>query len=314
MEIITGTTEFYLHRDTAVVIGKFDGVHIGHRRLLDEILEEKRHGLASCVFTFDPPPEVLFASDKAGRLTFLNTREEKRVLFERMGIDLLVEFPLDKESASMDPEIFLQDVLVGKLGACMVAAGPDLSYGAEGRGDLALLQKFATASGLEVHPVEKVRAMVDEQEKIVSSTLLRSLITEGRMEKAEELLGIPYPILGRVKHGRHLGHTLGFPTVNLAVPEGKLLPPYGVYRSDVVWRGKRYAGLSNVGRKPTVSDSDAPCVETYLYDFDGDLYEEEIEVYLKSFRRPERKFAGLEELKAQLQRDIENNRPGKYLS
>ncbi len=301
MELFTGTTDFQLNRETAVVIGKFDGIHVGHRRLLDEILEQKKRGLAACVFTFDPAPAVFFGLSDGKELT---TREEKRIFFERMGIDVLIEYPMNAETAATPPETFVTDVLVGALNADFIAAGPDLSFGDKGRGNLALLQRMASEVGLTVAPIDKVQVEIQGRTQVASSTLARELVEQGRMEDVELLLGTPYPVLGTVIHGRHMGHSLGFPTVNLAPEETKLLPPNGVYESEVRWEDKTYRALSNVGCKPTISDHEAMGVETYLYDFDGDLYGENVEIYLKSFRRPEQRFASLEDLKAQLARDI----------
>ncbi len=301
MELFTGTTDFQLNRETAVVIGKFDGIHVGHHRLLDEILEQKKRGLAACVFTFDPAPAVFFGLSDGKELT---TREEKRIFFERMGIDVLIEYPMNAETAATPPETFVTDVLAGALNADFIAAGPDLSFGDKGRGNLALLQKMAPNVGIRVASIDKVQVEIGGQMEVASSTLVRSLVEAGRMEDVETLLGTPYPVLGTVVHGRHMGHSLGFPTVNLLPEKSKLLPPNGVYSSEVRWEGHTYRAVSNVGCKPTISDHEAMGVETYLYDFDGDLYGENVEIYLKSFRRPEQRFASLEDLKAQLARDI----------
>ena len=287
MEIIAGTTDFYLEKDTAAAIGKFDGVHLGHRRLLEEILNKKKNGLAACVFTFDPTPAVLFGLSDGKELT---TREEKRRLFERLGIDILIEFPLTKETAATEPERFVTEILAKQMNTRFVAAGEDLSFGKNGAGNAELLEK------IEVDGIE------------VSSTYIRKLVEEGRMEEAEKMLGMPYTLVGRVEHGNHIGHTLGFPTVNLLPPAGKLLPPNGVYYAAVRYNGKVYKAISNVGTKPTVSSEKMMGVESYLYDFAQDIYGQEIEVALKSFRRPERRFGSLGELKKQLDLDIADGR------
>ena len=301
MEIIAGTTDFYLEKDTAVAIGKFDGVHLGHRRLLEEILGRKKNGLAACVFTFDPTPAVLFGLSDGKELT---TREEKRRLFERLGIDILIEFPLTKETAATEPERFVTEILAKQMNTRFVAAGEDLSFGKNGAGNAELLEKMAPQLGFCVQTIEKIE--VDGIE--VSSTYIRKLVEEGRMEEAEEMLGMPYTLVGCVEHGNHIGHTLGFPTVNLLPPAGKLLPPNGVYYATVRYNGKVYKAISNVGTKPTVSAEKVMGVESYLYDFDQDIYGQEIEVALKSFRRPERRFGSLEELKSQLDLDIADGR------
>ncbi len=301
MEIIAGTTDFYLEKDTAVAIGKFDGVHLGHRRLLEEILGRKKNGLAACVFTFDPTPAVLFGLSDGKELT---TREEKRRLFERLGIDILIEFPLTKETAATEPERFVTEILAKQMNTRFVAAGEDLSFGKNGAGDAVLLEKMAPQLGFCVQTIEKIEVNGIE----VSSTYIRKLVEEGRMEEAEEMLGMPYTLVGCVEHGNHIGHTLGFPTVNLLPPAGKLLPPNGVYYAMVRYNGKVYKAISNVGTKPTVSAEKVMGVESYLYDFDQDIYGQEIEVALKSFRRPERRFGSLEELKSQLDLDIADGR------
>ena len=297
MEIIAGTTQFYLEKDTATAIGKFDGVHLGHRRLLEEILAKKKDGLAACVFTFDPTPAVLFGLSDGRELT---TREEKRRLFERLGIDILIEFPLTMETAATEPERFVTDILAKQMNTRFVAAGEDLSFGKGGEGNAELLEKMGPQLGFSVRTIEKIEVGGIE----VSSTYIRKLIEEGRMEEAETMLGMPYTLVGTVVHGNHIGHTLGFPTVNLLPPADKLLPPNGVYYAVVRYNGRVYKAISNVGTKPTVSDKPVMGVESYLYDFAEDIYGKEIEVALRSFRRPERKFASVEDLKHQLDLDI----------
>lgn len=301
MEIISGTTQFYLEKETAVAIGKFDGVHLGHRRLLEEILEQKKCGRLACVFTFDPAPSVLFGGSDGKELT---TAKEKRILFERMGIDILVEFPLNYETAAISPETFAREVLAKQLNAGFIAAGTDLSFGAKGAGDAALLRRLAPELGFSVKTIEKV--CIGDVE--VNSTYIRQLVRDGEMELAESFMGIPYTITATVEHGKRIGRTIGFPTVNLIPQESKLLPPNGVYYSTVLVRGKKYKAISNVGYKPTVTDEHVIGVESYLYDFNEEIYGETIEVSLCAFRRAERQFGSLEELKEQLQEDIQAGR------
>ena len=297
MEIIANTTEFYLNKDTAVAIGKFDGVHMGHRRLLEEIVEQKKNGLSACVFTFDPAPAVLFGLSDGKELT---TREEKRYLFEHMGVDILIEFPLTVETAGIAPEEFVTEILLKRMNTRFLAAGSDLSFGKNGVGNAELLKRMGEEYDFRIQIIEKV--LMDNVE--ISSTYIRSLVEKGQMQRAEAFLGMPYTICGKVAHGNALGRTIGFPTVNLIPPENKLLPPSGVYYSQVFWQGKKYKAISNVGYKPTVTDEKVMGVESYLYDFQEEIYEEEIEVRLLQFKRPEQHFADIEALKEQLQRDI----------
>lgn len=297
MEIISGTTEFKLDRETAVAIGKFDGVHIGHRRLLEEILEQKRNGLAACVFTFDPPPSVFFGGLDGGELT---TREEKRLLFETLGVDILIEFPLNAETAAILPENFVREILVKKMNARLVAAGTDLSFGAKGAGNAILLHHMGQVLGFEVKTIEKV----SRHGTVVNSSYIRELLKQGKLQQVKDFLGMPYTIRGKVVHGNRIGRTLGFPTVNLIPEKNKLLPPCGVYFSMVGYGGRYYRAISNVGYKPTVTEERILGVESYLYDFNQEIYDEMIEVSLHAFMRQEQRFDSLEELKEQLQRDM----------
>lgn len=297
MEIIADTIDFYLEKETAAAIGKFDGIHIGHRRLLDELLACKKDGLVACVFTFEPAPAVLFGLSDGKELT---TREEKRLLFERMGVDILIEFPLTEETAAMPPVRFAEEVLAKRMNARFLAAGSDLSFGAKGAGNAALLRELGPELGFAVKTIDKV--CLEGRE--VSSTYVRSQVEAGDMRAVEQLLGMPYLVEGEVTRGNRIGRTLGFPTVNLLPDRSKLLPPNGVYFSQVRCRNKLYRAISNVGCKPTVTDERIMGVESYLYDFDETIYGERIEVYLSEFRRPEQKFDGIDALRRQLKEDI----------
>ena len=297
LEIIANTTDICLRVETAAAIGKFDGIHIGHRRLLEEILSRKKDGLAACVFTFDPPPACFFGSSDGKELTM---KAEKRLLFERMGVDILIEFPLNKETAATPPEAFARDILAGQMKARFVAAGTDLSFGAGGAGNAELLRRLGPELGFGFQTIDKV--CLDREE--VSSTLVRAKVEKGEMEEACKLLGMPYLIAGEVVSGNHIGRRIGFPTINILPEKNKLLPPNGVYFSSVRAGGKNYRAITNVGYKPTVAHEKVMGVESYLYDFDGDIYGQQAEVYLHSFHRPERKFESVEALRRQLQQDI----------
>ena len=295
MNIITDT-QFHMGEPSCVAIGKFDGVHVGHRKLLEYVLSTKEDGLAAVVFTFYPSPNALFTGEKQEELT---TPAEKRALFAQMGIDVLWEFPMNRRTAAMAPSAFIEQVLVGQLKAKVVAAGADVSFGHKGAGDMELLKRYARIYGFEVAEIEKVCV----GGMPVGSTQVRGEVRAGHMEQAEKLLGRPYTFRGTVCHGRSLGKTLGMPTVNLIPEEGKLFPPFGVYFSRVRIGDQIYRGITNIGRKPTVGDKESVGVETYIYDFEEEIYGRSIEVQLLSYKRPEQRFESMEALKEQLAAD-----------
>ena len=301
MQIISGTTQFKSGGLTALSIGKFDGLHRGHQLLINDIVRHKDKGLKSVVFTFDPPPEIFFGGMKDGRLL---TEQEKQRRFEQLGVDILVEFPFNRTTAATPPEDFISNYLVNMLQVRYIAAGPDLSYGDRGKGDFALLQAMGKEYGFETNCIRKL-----EKDGVpISSTLIRKHIAEGKMEEAARCLGIPFSVYGSIVHGKALGRRIGIPTINIVPDPSKLLPPYGVYYSLVEVDGKFHKGMTNIGVKPTVNDKNVVTVETFLYDFSGDIYGENAQVYLCSFRRKERRFGSVEELKATMQADIEAGR------
>ena len=321
MQIISGNAQFHIDDKTAVAIGKFDGVHMGHQKLLKHILDKKEQGMKATIFTFDPPPAVFFSqlsqssalgstgnstSEKSGKtiLTQLLTREEKRRKFENLGVDILVEFPMNLETAHTAPEDFVRRILHEQMNVAYVAAGDDLSYGYKGRGNFALLNELAPELGYRTHAIKKLQMFG----RNVSSSFIKEEILKAEMERASELLGEHYYVGGFVEHGKKLGRTIGFPTVNLLPPSEKCLPPNGVYFSEVKIDGQIYNGMTNIGLRPTVSDNGQISVETYIYDFEDDLYGKYLEISLLTFHRKEQRFSGVEALKAQLDQDLEAGR------
>lgn len=296
MQIIERTTDFQLLGRSAVAIGKFDGVHIGHRELIRKIIEQKKENLLATVFTFDTSAVFFFGGEEKE----LTTVTEKRRIFEELGVDVLIEFPLNRKTAAIEPEEFVRRYLVGQMRTAYICAGTDLSFGCGGAGNYALLEQCKDKYDYRAELIDKVKL----DGETVSSTRVREAVREGRMEEAARMLGTPYSVRGIVEHGRRLGRTIGMPTANLMPEKDKLLPPYGVYYSRVITAGKTYRGISNVGCKPTVNTTDAVGVETYLYDYDGDLYGSDITVELLFFRRPEMRFESVEQLKRQMEADI----------
>lgn len=301
MKIITDLRNCELHMETAVAIGKFDGLHRGHRRLLQEILDKKATGLKACVFTFDPSPAVFFGLADGKELM---TKEEKRRALRDMGVDVLVEYPMNAENAAVTPYDFVKKLLADALNVKFIAAGTDVSFGAKGAGNARLLETCAKELEYELKLIDKVTLEGTE----ISSSLVRKEVEAGNMEYVTALLGAPYTVSGEVMHGKALGRKLGMPTMNLLPPKEKLLPPVGVYYSQVRYEGMNYPAISNVGYKPTVSQEPVLGVETYLYDFDKEIYGEDISVSLLSYKRPEMRFASVEELKEQMKQDISDGK------
>lgn len=284
MEIIKGL-DFKIE-NSAVSLGKFDGFHRGHRLLLDRILAQKE--LHSTVFTFDG-----ILKDKQ---IYLET--EKRMLLERLGVEREVIFPFCEETKIMAPEVFIREILVKRMDAKLICVGEDFHFGRGRLGDVSMLSDGAEKYGYELCVFPKMK----EAGEVISSTRIRRELADGRIETANGLLGEPYFVSGEVMHGNALGRTIGMPTANLLPEEQKLLPVYGVYATRVEVDGQTYAGVTNVGMKPTVG-ADRVSVETTLLNFDGNLYGKRITVYFLYFLRPEQKFDSLEELKAQIERD-----------
>lgn len=281
---------------SAVAIGKFDGIHIGHQALLQCIINKKKDGMRAVVFTFSPSPEEFF---RGQLLPAIDTVEEKRNNFEKMGVDILIEYPLTKESAAISPQSFMEDILYNGLNAGYVVSGKDLSFGSKGAGNAAMLQDFANEKGFCYEMIDKV--CVDGCE--VSSTTVRETIVKGDMELVCRMLGRRYRIGGEVVHGKALGRTIQMPTINIVPAKEKLLPPSGVYATVTVIDGKEYPGVTNIGVKPTVTDEKVVGVETHLFDFDEDVYGKNVITELIQFIRPEKKFANVEDMLTGIRQD-----------
>lgn len=301
MIIIKDTTDFQLNGNSAVAIGKFDGVHLGHHKLINRILEQKQNGLLAVIFTFDKTPAVFFGKKDQKELT---TIEEKRRIFESMGIDVLIEFPLNEQTAATDAMDFVTDILVGKMKTKYIAAGTDLSFGDKGRGNAILLQNMSRDLDYQVEIIDKV--MLENVE--ISSTLVREYVERGDMKGAKACLGMDYSVSGIVQPGKKLGRTLGMPTVNLLPQSNKLLPPNGVYYSRVLLDEKWLPSITNIGYKPSATNDHIMGAESYIYDFDRDIYGKDITVALIEFKRPEMKFDSIDALKCQMETDINAGR------
>jgi riboflavin kinase/FMN adenylyltransferase len=290
---------------SAVTIGAYDGVHLGHRALLTELHERARSdGLASVVVTFDRHPASVVRPDSAPKL--LCDLDQKLEFLEAAGVDRTVVVPFDMERANETAESFVTGILVEGLDARLVVVGEDFHFGHGRKGNVALLQEMGSTAGFSVDGVS-LRSDQDAPAEPISSTRVRSLVAEGRVEQAAALLGRPHQIRGPVVRGdRRGGAELGFPTANVDVPAGICLPGPGIYagwyeRPD----GTRWESAISVGYRPTFyRDDGLLLVEAFLLDFSGDLYGEQARVSFVSRLRDERAFESVDALIEQIGRDV----------
>lgn len=297
MNYVTGTTTFLVDGSSAVSLGKFDGVHRGHQKLLQHVLDQKKKGLNAVIFTFEKNPTRILSGLSAQNIL---TNPERKEVLEAEGIDYLLECPFVPEIAHMEPEDFIEQVLIGQLHAKFVAVGKDFRFGYQRRGDFQLLKNMGERLGFQVEVIEKAQS----HGRDISSSYIREALHEGNIPLANELLGYRYFVSGEVLHGRKIGRTLGLPTTNLLPPADKLLPPNGVYLTRTFIGQDIYYGITNIGYKPTVGGETQKGVETYLFDFDGDLYGQYLKVEFLEFERPEQKYKSLEDLKARILSDV----------
>lgn len=281
-----------------VAIGVFDGVHLGHQAVIGEALSGARAaGGTACVITFDPHPARVLAPTSAPRL--LTATPHKLRLLATMGIEHTVVIRFDADFAGMPAADFVRRLHAAADRLAGVSVGAEWRFGHRCRGDVALLQNLGAELGFTVNGVPTVK--VDHQ--TASSTRIREAVAGGDFAVAERLLGRPYTVLGTVVEGRKLGRTLGFPTANLSV-HNEQLPPTGVYALDIQWDGRNWPGVGNLGYRPTVDGEELRrTLEVHLFDWNGDLYGQDLEVRFVEFLRPERKFDGLEALKEQIAED-----------
>lgn len=276
-----------------VALGFFDGVHLGHGALLKRTAQVARsQGLTPAALTFDRHPGSVVTGHSVPLLT---TTAQRTALMERLyGIEAVIVLPCDGGMLNTPWRDFVTHFLVERHQAAHLVAGADFRFGRFGEGTADKLRALCAQLGLGCDIIPKVEL----EGRVVSSTYIRELIGAGEMERANRFLGHPHCLTGRVEHGKRLGSRLGFPTVNLTPEPGVLVPAYGVYAAKV-WAGPAcYTAVTNIGVRPTVDDGQSVTVESFLLDFDGDLYGQAIRLELYHRLRPERRFGSLEELKA----------------
>ncbi len=298
MKVFYNLEEIENMEETAIALGNFDGIHKGHQALINKAVEvAKEKNLKSAVFTFtNHPGNVMAGSCVVKNLVY---QDMKIKLLEDAGIDYLFSIDFSNYIMSRPPKEFIDDILIAKFNIKEAICGFNYTYGYKAAGTSATLAEYAKQKNVGVNVID---AVMDEGQ-VVSSTLIRNLIAEGNVERVTRLMGRPYMMRGKIIHGNNLGGpVLGFPTCNIIPDEQMAVPHRGAYAAEAVIDGERYFGMANVGKKPTVG-SDEVSVETHIFDFDQDVYGKDIEVYFIKLLRDEKKFDGLEALKAQLEYD-----------
>ncbi|MEX0999458.1 MAG: bifunctional riboflavin kinase/FAD synthetase [Thermodesulfobacteriota bacterium] len=286
-----------IQNSTSATIGNFDGVHIGHKKILSAVKQEaKQQGLSSCVITFHPHPQKVLQNIDIPLLVPI--RERLRLL-EDQGIDVVACYTFTKDIAKISAQDFVTDILVGKLNLKHLIVGPDFSFGRKREGNLSLLNKMGAEYGFDTEVVET--ALYEGE--IVSSTSIRNLVREGNLLKARNFLGYNFYIEGQVKEGERRGRQIGFPTANLDT-DWDILPKVGVYATLANVNGTKHQSITNIGYRPTFGHNGL-LIETHIFDFNEDIYKKRIKVEFVDRVRDEQKFNGPEALVEQIKRDVE---------
>ena len=303
MITVQSISKYDKNQPAVITIGTFDGVHIGHKIILERLINDARiHNRVAAVLTFFPHPRMVLQKDTD--LKLLNTIEEKERILEDLGIDYLIIQPFTKTFSRLSATAFVRDVLVNALHTKKVIIGYDHRFGRNRNANINDLIAFGNALDFEVEeiPAQEIEAVA------VSSTKIRNALLEGDVATANSYLGYDYMLTGQVVKGKGLGKELGFPTANLRIPESyKLIPKNGVYAVRSKLGGKVVSGMMNIGVNPTV-DGREQSIEIHFFDFEEDLYDQTIQVDILDWIREEQKFNSLEELKVQLGRDMETAR------
>lgn len=296
MQYIKGVESYNETQYSAVTLGKFDGLHRGHQKLVNKVRGYASSNVKSIIFAFDMNK---YFEDRGISKENIMSNEERRIHLEDK-VDYLIECPFTEEIHSMEAEIFIRKILVEKLHAKYIVVGTDFHFGYGKKGNVQLLQKCSEQYGYHLDIIEKEVY----KGRVISSSYVKEELRKGNIEIVNELLGYPYCVWGQVEHGKKLGRTLGFPTMNVVPYKGKLLPPNGVYATKSLVNGITYEGIGNVGVKPTVTDVEKLLVEVYLFEYSGDAYGEIIQIQFYTFERPEIKFSSIQELKEHVNQDI----------
>jgi len=301
MELVRGIHNLkQQHQGCVLSIGNFDGIHLGHKAVLSRLLDEaKRLNVPATVMTFEPQPEELFLGNNApARLSRLR---DKFVQLDKLFLDRLLCISFTHKFANISAEAFIEDLLINKLNVKYLVVGDDFHFGYQRKGDFQLLKQAGEKYGFEVVDTQSLT----QQALRISSTRIRDFLAKGKLTDAATMLGRKYSIAGRVSHGKKLGRTIGVPTANLFLKR-RVSPVSGVFVVSVLGiNGKIYQGVANIGTRPTVQ-GERQQLEVHIFDFEGDLYGEQLEVILEKKLRNEVKFDSFAELKVQIEADIQD--------
>ena len=290
-----------LPRGGIITIGNFDGVHLGHRRILETVAKRAREvSRPSLAIVFEPHPLAVLRPDHAPRR--IQTLRQKEEVIETIGVETLLIIPFTRDFSLTEPEDFVRDFLADRLGASELYLGQHFAFGRGKRGDIALLKRMGPECGFTASGIEEV---FFEGEPI-SSTRIRNALEHGDVARASAMLGRPYALDGIVSKGEKVGHRIGFPTINLA-PENDFYPADGVYVTQIQIRSfdRRFGGVTNIGRRPTLYEDVKATIETHVFDFSANVYGEKVRLFFLERLREERKFPSIEALTEQIGRDIE---------
>lgn len=288
-------------KNSYVALGTFDGVHRGHRILINSAIEKaKKNGGISVVYTFLNHPLEIIAPERVPKM--INTIDEKLRLLEEMGVDYVVLQTFDEKYAETSKEEFIDKILIEYLGAKEIFVGFNYTFAERGSGNVEYLRSVAPEKGIKLNEIQAV----EYKGQILSSTLIRKFILEGKIEEANMFLGRPFFISGEVEHGKKLGRVLGFPTANLKVVN-KVYPPFGIFGGTVLIEGEKekYNAVVNIGKNPTLKPGELS-VEVHILDFNRDIYGKKIDVSIEKHLRDEKKFGSMEELRQGIKNDVEN--------
>ncbi len=301
MQIIRDITSAHLTRPTVLTIGSFDGIHRGHQYLIRRIVARANEiGAASALVTLHPHPKIVLRPDS--KLQYLSTIEERLDLLAPLGLDYVVVFPFSLETSQIRARDFVQ-MLIDNLRMKEILCGPDFALGYKREGNIEFLRELGKEKGFTVSVAEPQKL----DSTVLSSTRARELIAQGEIDEATQLLGRFPSVRGRVVKGDQRGRALGFPTANLAIADRRLIPADGVYAARVRINGDWFGGAASIGVRPTFGDG-LRLVEVYVLDFDGDLYDQVIEVQFVKRLRGQERFANVDDLITQMKRDVEETR------